>query len=279
MATPAGFRPFTVHTGAMDIPGLVKGIEARIMEAAEEAVDETTTLGVKMAKRLAPVRKVSYIERRAKRRSLSRAEIAKLPGFASGGARNARGRFTGRDVQRATVVRRAQQILEAPEVEEFDGGFRLKDETQTSFLTGRGKRELRESGRHEPRLIEGKPPEIIAGIVVRPGTPDKLKAGTSAIYTQRFVVEDKSGRIRHGSRSTLGGRLRGEIHGERLGTIGGRIVYAIISPTPYAKFVELPTSRTAEQPYLRPTLKALRTSFKRRVFNNLKRAGLNPHPI
>ena len=254
--------------GQLGVPGLVKHIEQVIITAADDAADETTALGVRMAKRLAPVRKVSYIEKRARPRGLSRAEIARLPAFASGGARNARGQFTGSQPQRATIARRAQQILEASEVEEFDGGFRLKDESGRSFLTGRGEAELRESGRREATAGV----DFATGKIV-------TKPGTSAIYTQRTSVLTRGGVIKHTSRSTLGGRLRGEIYGEKANVRGGRIVYHIVSPTPYAKFVELPTSRTSEQPYLRPTLKALRGPFKAKVFRNLKRAGLNPHFI
>lgn len=286
MALPAGFRPLRVTSGKMDVPGLVKNIEAAIMEAAESAVEETTLLGVKMAKRIAPRRKVSYIDRKAKRRQMTRAEILRLPGFASQGARGARGRVTGTLPKIMTTTRQATQYLDAPEVEDVDSGYRLKNRRagedfpsgDETFLTGRGISELNEVGRTQPHMEEGRlsAKALYAGKLE--ATPDRLIAGTSAIYTQRIVYERK-GTIGSNSRTTLGGRLRGEIRSEYGANKGGKITHWIVSPTEYARYVELPTSRTAEQPYLRPTLKALRSGFKRRVFNNLKRAGLNPHPL
>ena len=275
----------TTHTGSMDVPGLVKDIHRRIIEAVDDAVDDTTHLGVKMAKRMAPRRKVTELERRAKRRKLSRAEILRLPGFASGGARGQGGRFAGKLPVLFTTTRQAQQTLDAPEVEDVDGQFRLKgrvpgekfpsgDET---FLTGRGIAELREAGRHEPQLIEGHSSvDLRSGKIVT--KPDRLIPGTSAVYTQRVKYQQR-GRIKENARTTLGGRLRAEIYGRMSSNVRGKITYHIVSPTPYARYVELPTSRTAEQPYLRPTLKALRSPFKRRVMESLKAAGLNPHPI
>ena len=277
----------TTHTGSMDVPGLVKNIHRIILEAADDAVDETTDIGVRMAKRLAPRRKVSYEERRAKTRDLTRAEIRRLPGFVRGAPRTAGGQFAAGPLPKLrTTTRQKTQYLDAPEVEELDGGFRLKNRVagqkfpsgDETFLTGRGIAELREAGRHEPYVEPGRlsAKDLYSGRLV--ATPDKLIAGTSAIYTQRVKYQQR-GTIKENARTTLGGRLRGEIYGRMHSNTGGKIVYYIVSPTPYARFVELPTSRTAEQPYLRPTVKALRGPFKRKVFDKLKDAGLNPHPI
>lgn len=244
-------------SGQLDVATLVREIEGQINAALYNAVEHTISLGERHAKRLAPVRKVTEItKRRGRPRALSNAEIASLPASIRRGAEAIK-RGGGNYY---TMGRRSQQSIEAPEVvtpkegevipahqrEGYRRGqrFFLKEPGQASFLTSRGRAELMEVGRTQER-----------------------GRNMTAIYT-------------HGGESTLGGRLRGEITAEmdtrmRRGSIIGRV----ISPTPYARYVEFPTSRTEAQPYMRPALKAMKRPFIAAVYRELKRHGFRPEPI
>lgn len=85
--------------------------------------------------------------------------------------------------------------------------------------------------------------------------------------TARGRWELKSGRAHFtgsSGRVTLGGRLRGEIHVDP--AEGGPMwVAKVVSPTPYAKYVEFGTRRSRAQPYLRPALSQVRESFRARM--------------
>jgi hypothetical protein len=243
--------PGTIETGQ-----LIERIQTRVYEGLDAAVDHTIHVGEGHAKRLAPVRKISYSEGRAKKRQLARAEVASLP--------------TGRSLSRPvtfstqqrgrplfTSTRRSKQILEAPEVEEDESGFwRLKDRDSQSFLDWRGRAELKELGRTTHATPVGV--NLATGKII-------TRRPTSAIFSQ-------------GGKSTLGGRLRGEIRGFLEPVKGGIVTGWLNSPTPYARFVEFPTSRTAEQPYMRPTLKFLKPIFVKAVYRELKKRGFNPMP-
>lgn len=61
---------------------------------------------------------------------------------------------------------------------------------------------------------------------------------------------------------TLGGRLRGEIHMVAAEGGGPRWTARVVSPTPYAKYVEFGTRHNRAQPYMRPTLEQVRESFR-----------------
>lgn len=82
----------------------------------------------------------------------------------------------------------------------------------------------------------------------------------------RGRYELKSGRanVMVGGKTYLGGRLRSEI---RAVQASGDPVFsgAIMSPTPYAKYVEFGTRHNRAQPYLRPALAAQREAFKERL--------------
>lgn len=267
--------------GTLNIQGLIDELEKKIFDALDEAADETTILGVAYAKRLAPQRKVSYLDRNRQTRDLTKAEIRALPASVRAGilkahnpARRGAGELSG--IRLKTTVRRSVQSRPAPEVEEDERGvFRLKDPGDEKFLTYRGRQELAENGRYR-----GDEP-VASRVNLATGKIETIhKPRTTAIYTRGFRAPNPSGRGQAitASRSTLGGRLRGEIRGEKLPVSKGKIVYQIVSPTPYARFVELPTSRTAAQPYLRPTLKYLRGPFKTRVFRSLKKRGFQIDP-
>lgn len=227
----------TLRTQA-DISLLVDTIVESILEAVDEGVYDAAELGERHAKRLAPVRKVAYVERQAVTRELSTAEIRR-------GRRGSRG-FSGL----RTTVRRSQGYLSAPEVVEDAGRYRLKNREDESFLSGRGRAELRRG-------------ETTGGAIF------------TSTRTQEFKINQR-GKIRKYTRivhtQTLGGRLRGEIKIDVISSAAetGIARVDIVSPTPYAIYVEFPTSRTAEQPYMRPTLAYLRDKLVRKVAARLK---------
>lgn len=241
-------------TSELEVKALAERVYQRILAAAEEAVSETVERGTKYAKRLAPVRKVSFTTRNATPRLLTAVERRKLPSFVT------------RDLSRTQIAslkttdsrRRAQQELPAPEIVEErptvtrggqvvvskrvagTGFFRLAEPSNKRLLSSRGHDEL---GRRD---------------------------ANSAIYQHAGKATAGEGR------TTLGGRLRGEITSQPVSRRGGRIRYDIISPTRYAKFVEFPTTRTAAQPYMRPTLAAMKRPFvdkMRRNLSNVARYG------
>lgn len=98
--------------------------------------------------------------------------------------------------------------------------------------------------------------------------PGRLKINTP--LTARGRYELKTGRATYrspGGRTTLGGRLRGEIHADYAEGGGPVWVARVVSPTPYAKYVEFGTRRSRAQPYLRPALAQVRESFRARMVN------------
>ena len=96
--------------------------------------------------------------------------------------------------------------------------------------------------------------------------PGRLVMNTP--LTARGRWELKTGRAAFrspGGRTTLGGRLRGEIHADPAEGSGPTWVAKVVSPTPYAKYVEFGTRRSRAQPYLRPALSQVRESFRTRM--------------
>lgn len=96
--------------------------------------------------------------------------------------------------------------------------------------------------------------------------PGRLVMNTP--LTARGRWELKSGRASFRSptgRTTLGGRLRGEIHADPAEGGGPTWVAKVVSPTRYAKYVEFGTRRSRAQPYLRPALSQVRESFRARM--------------
>lgn len=85
--------------------------------------------------------------------------------------------------------------------------------------------------------------------------------------TARGRYELKAGRANFTSAggTTLGGRLRGEIHTVPAESGGTRWTARVVSPTPYAKYVEFGTRHSRAQPYLRPALAQVRSSFRSRM--------------
>lgn len=90
--------------------------------------------------------------------------------------------------------------------------------------------------------------------------------------TSRGRYELKTGRanITAGGQAFLGGRLRSEISAS--GAEGGGTVFSarVVSPTPYAKYVEYGTRRSRAQPYLRPALAGQRGLLRSRLLEAIR---------
>jgi len=245
-------------TSTLQVEALAAHVQEEILAAIEQAVSDIADRGERYAKRLAPRRQVSYATRNAAPRLLTAVERRRLPAFVT------------RDLTKAQVLslrttdfrRRRKQELEAPEVLEDvgtrrmagTGAIRLADQSQEHLLNARGRDELRR--RDANRALYSRSAVGLSAARV---------ARTRDIAGRAQASRDITGV----NKATLGGRLRGEIKAVAISKRGGRIRYDIISPTPYAKFVEFPTTRTAAQPYMRPTLGAMKRPFIEKMRRNL----------
>lgn len=230
-------------------------VQMVIMEAVAEGVDKTLAYGRTVAKKHAPVRKVTRRGGRPSTRDLTDDEIADLPEFARRGLNPITGASirTGRRPQ--TTVKRSLATRDNP-------GLRIRGKT---FNAGRTAREVRlaRDGSWELRN-----PKV--GQFLNSQGRYALDTGVGVHVKRLTVVErtkrrnpatgkmDVSEKVRHGYRATLGGRLRDEIYASvdsvaQAGVFTGQLV----SPTEYAQYVEFPTSRTAAQPYMRPARDAM----------------------
>ena len=92
----------------------------------------------------------------------------------------------------------------------------------------------------------------------------RYEAGDDTPLTRRGAHEVRTMRarfhsVREGGEVTVGGRLRGEIHSTRVvRTGGGQAEVMVISPTPYAKYMEFGTRHNRAHPFLRPALEESR---------------------
>lgn len=248
----------------------MKRVERGIYGALDEAIDNTLAFGERYAKRKAPVRKVTRRGRQAVTRALNPAEIANLPEFAKKGLSPISGRSirTG-ELPRTTVVRSGASRL-SPQARirgttynlgakgrdvifGESGAAQMRSEKFTQLLDSRGRYELRTQRAVHTQQVTAIDRDVQGSAVGR------LLGGT----------------IRHGERSTLGGRLRAEITTRitSSATRGGIAEGVLESPTEYAKYVEFPTSRTAAQPYMRPAREAMKPVLRREAVKELGRAG------
>ena len=72
--------------------------------------------------------------------------------------------------------------------------------------------------------------------------------------------------------TTLGGRLRGEIHTVGPHLVGSIIKARVVSPTYYAKYQEFGTRHNRATPYMRPAIAKLQSTYRNEVvkaLNNL----------
>lgn len=100
--------------------------------------------------------------------------------------------------------------------------------------------------------------ELASSGRLRPGAPELTSRGRYELRTGRANFTGPGG-------STLGGRLRGEIHVVPAEGRGPRWVAKVVSPTRYAKYVEFGTRHSRAQPYLRPALSQVREGFRGRM--------------
>ena len=72
---------------------------------------------------------------------------------------------------------------------------------------------------------------------------------------------------------TVGGRLRGEIFVQPAKLSGSKAEAWVISPTPYAKYMEFGTRHNRAHPYLRPALEESRGDIVAAVRAGIARAS------
>jgi HK97 gp10 family phage protein len=94
--------------------------------------------------------------------------------------------------------------------------------------------------------------------------PGRLRFNNPLTTRGRYELRTGRANIQVGSRTYLGGRLRSEIYAEPAS--GGPVFIAtVLSPTPYAKYVEFGTRHNRAQPYLRPALADQRSAYRERL--------------
>lgn len=100
--------------------------------------------------------------------------------------------------------------------------------------------------------------------------PGQLRFDTPLTARGRYEVKTGRANITLGAgKSYVGGRLRSEIYATpAAGSV--RITAKVVSPTPYAKYVEFGTRHNRAQPYLRPAVAAQRDAFRARVAGALR---------
>ena len=102
-----------------------------------------------------------------------------------------------------------------------------------------------------PSVVTKNAPRMLRmrGVIQTPGGNLMSMSSAQSMLDRRGRWELKSGRAVH--KDQLGGRLRDEIYADPA-TADGHIIKArIVSPTPYAKFMEFGTRHAAARPYLR----------------------------
>ena len=98
-----------------------------------------------------------------------------------------------------------------------------------------------------------------------PRGTNKLLFNTPLTSRGRYELKTGRANITTGGKSYLGGRLRSEITHEPVSGADGIWTGAVLSPTPYAKYVEFGTRYSRAQPYLRPALAEQRAAFRSRI--------------
>lgn len=248
--------------------------EAQLYNAVEDAADRALTdiggRALAMAKKLAPVRNVFTGNYQAKRR-VTREEasaIAKAERAAVGpGVRVAdvRQRFIA---TRPSVASRTpgHTSLQLPKLQRTTGR-----PSYGGVMLGAGfSRELGFRGMYDMERMKQKELQ------------EHIHKGRGELFFQgprdRFGLTQAEQRLSYGGRKelerrsavyvsperhiTLGGRLRDEIYLKDSTVRGTYIEIQIVSPTPYARFVEFGTRRSMAQPFLRPTLMRIAPSLK-----------------
>jgi HK97 gp10 family phage protein len=160
--------------------------------------------------------------------------------------REARGGEIGRDER--MVIGKAPTPLRA-------GGFRSNQRRNWRY---------RRLAMAERRLIDYQ-----AGI---DDAPTLDRRGASEVKTKRalFVGSTKVGK---GIGSSIGGRLRGEIYAKAPSVSGLQAESWVISPTPYAKYMEFGTRHNRAFPFLRPAADESREEVVSRIAAAVREAS------
>jgi len=93
----------------------------------------------------------------------------------------------------------------------------------------------------------------------------RLRFNTPTTSRGRYEIRTGRANIRIGGQTFVGGRLRSEITYTAASVNGGLVTGSVISPTPYAKYVEFGTRHARAQSYLRPAFRAQRAAFRSRL--------------
>lgn len=239
-------------------------VENAIYNALGHAIERTLMHGELVAKKHAPVRKVTRRGGRPTTRDMTDLEIADLPDDVKKAISPLSGNFIGTGQRPRITTRRSRAGHERP-------SSRIRGKTYRSPANAREVRIDRNTG--ERSMTNPKIVQLLSSRGRRELEGGRAGGGTNldGVFIKRFVHEERStrvnprtgeksthSRIRHGYRATLGGRLKDEIKGFML-KVGVISEGVLSSPTPYARYVEFPTSRTAAQPYMRPARAAMET--------------------
>lgn len=102
-----------------------------------------------------------------------------------------------------------------------------------------------------------------------PPATNRLLFNTPLTSRGRFELRSGRANVFSNGQATLGGRLRNEITSE---PATGEVIFVgrVISPTPYAKYVEFGTRHARAQPYLRPAVASQRNAFRERLTRALR---------
>lgn len=100
-------------------------------------------------------------------------------------------------------------------------------------------------------------------------------AGNDSPLSRRGASEVRSGLANFGSvgNVTVGGRLRGEIRPVEAKMAGDKAEAWVISPTPYAKYMEFGSRHNRAHPFLRPALEESRQDIVAAVRKGIARAS------
>ena len=238
--------------------------------AAIGEVNRATTQAYAIAQEKDPVRRV-FQERRKKPRPLGQAEREALfrateqieggymPSLSVQTRRGGANQFfpylrrpTGlnQSMRKVEWGSRVRGDFRRVSYDEKAQAFRLEDPFAHMQLTGRGRAELR---RKEQQLSVFDQAKFLAG---RSKGTTALSKNPASIYEGR-----------------LGGRLKGEMYVQRAQPEDNGFAGYVVSPTPYAKYVEFGTRYAAAQPYLRPALDTIETRYHDDMVRALQRAG------
>lgn len=223
-----------------------------------------------LARKQAPVRKVFYGTYRQKRGTTLEEATRDLPtrlalGLAPAVA-NSR-----KQSQIVTKINRFERRMQDPRFRIVRNG-RLRPSSM-QMLNAAGMNELKRraipdiSERTRIADIEELRSARRKGLYRMPPSLD-LSAGTGALGKNVSAIHEVSGMNKH---QVLGGRLRKEIYSlEALEQAEAWIRAEVISPTPYARYVEFGTRRSVAQPYLRPALLNRRQGYRERLIMAIK---------